>query len=78
MLMRAMDMDLKHVPDIIYTCFILHNFCELRNIPVYVQNVKIKERGDQNCDHHVNMDNMYPITPLKVAPHLRAHAPLSG
>lgn len=31
-LIRASDVDIKLVPSLIHTCFILHNFCESRNI----------------------------------------------
>ena len=31
-LLRPMDLKLEDVPDVVYTCFLLHNFCEARNI----------------------------------------------
>ena len=27
-----MDLKLKDIPDIVFACFVLHNFCEERNI----------------------------------------------
>ena len=30
-LRRAMDINLEQLPNVIYACFVLHNFCELNN-----------------------------------------------
>ena len=29
-----LDMGLKSVPNIVYTCFFLHNICEMKGVPI--------------------------------------------
>ena len=31
MLKRAMDLNIEEVPNVIYACFVLHNYCEINN-----------------------------------------------
>ena len=48
-LLRPMDLKLEDIPDIILACFVLHNFCEERNIePILadMDRVIIIERGN--------------------------------
>ena len=59
---RALDVSTEIAPQIIYTCFVLHNFCELRNGPTNddeVQNIIEHERRTQACQHHSVIDRLY-------------------
>lgn len=61
-LLRPIDVDISLVPKIIYTCFILHNFCEMNKIPLgdeCLQRVICKDKQDQNCSHHTSEDVIY-------------------
>ena len=61
-LMRPIDIDIQHVPSLIHTYFILHNYCEMKNISIpekQVQRIINQERRDQNCEHHRREDPTY-------------------
>ena len=56
---RPMDFALEVVPTIVYACFILHNFCESRELeqnPESVHNQIIEERQNQSCQHHTAIE----------------------
>ena len=63
-LTRPMDIKLDDLPSIIYACFILHNFCEMRcnnnniNDDLVQQQIQL-EQQNQNCDHHSVIDQLY-------------------
>ena len=63
MLLRSVDVDISLTPKLIYTCFILHNFCEINKVPIgdpkFLQTVMNNEKIDQNCDHHATEDPTY-------------------
>lgn len=39
-LKRSMDINLDDLPSVIYTCFVLHNYCELNNKKISEEQVK--------------------------------------
>ena len=59
---RPINMKLEHVPDIIYACFVLHNFCQLNdcdmNDDVVQQQIEY-EHQTQRCGHHENVDRLH-------------------
>ena len=61
---RPMDIKLEDLPGIIYSCFVLHNYCEIRsnnnvmNQDAIQQQVE-QERQNQNCSHHGQPDQLY-------------------
>ena len=38
--MRPMDIPVSHLPNVIFACFVLHNFCERENVDVDKQVVE--------------------------------------
>ena len=55
-----MDLELEYIPDIVLACFVLHNFCEERNIePILVDmdRVIIMERVNAPTKDKVNTYN---------------------
>ena len=38
-LLRPMDLKHEDIPDVVFTCFLLHNFCESRNIEPFLEGV---------------------------------------
>ena len=47
-LRRNMDINLKDLPNVIYACFILHNYCEANNNPVPAHLVEEAEKYDRS------------------------------
>ena len=48
---RAIDIHIKHVPNVIITCSVIHNFCEKQKVsvhPVLAENIIIEERRSEN------------------------------
>jgi hypothetical protein len=39
-LRRAMDINLADLPNVIYACFVLHNYCELNKVSVNDENIR--------------------------------------
>ena len=60
---RTLDLDLKFATLQIYSCFILHNFCEKNSgndlSQDAVQHYVDTERRLQSCDHHSTIDKLY-------------------
>ena len=59
---RAMDIKLEDVPVVIHTCFILHNFCELKGCQLneeYVERQMQLNISDRCCSHHNQPDRLY-------------------
>ena len=53
-----MDLDIRHIPHVIYAYFVLHNFCETRGIhinPARVAAQVAEEATTQQCEHHHNV-----------------------
>lgn len=42
-----MDINLSDLPNVIYACFVLHNYCELNNESVNVETVRSAINYDQ-------------------------------
>ena len=64
-LMRPLDVDIKLIPSLIHSCFILHNYCEMNSMPMpdgHIQTVLHQEKLDQHCDHHTTEDPTYTYT----------------
>ena len=62
-LTRAMDIKLDDLPSVIYSCFVLHNYCEVRgnnnlNEDLVQQQIEM-EHQNQNCEHHSLVDQLY-------------------
>ena len=59
---RTLDVDLEFSTTLIYSCFVLHNFCELNKVDVNyeaVQNQINMEKRIQCCEHHEKIDKLY-------------------
>ena len=59
---RTMDVDLEFATSMIYTCFVLHNYCEINNVDIHndlVQRALLSEQRIQCCDHHNRVDKLY-------------------
>lgn len=55
---RNVDVHLNFAIELVYTCFILHNFCEEHKIAMVndvVQEQMQIENRQQNCGHHQNI-----------------------
>ena len=62
MLNRPLDIKLEDVPDMIYSCFVLHNFCERNCVDIsqeQLQQIMMEEKQNQCCEHHQNGDKTY-------------------
>ena len=46
-LKRAMDINMSDLPNVIYSCFVLHNYCELNNESVHEESVRSAVTYDQ-------------------------------
>ena len=59
---RSVDLDLRLTIEMIYTCFVLHNFCELNNVEINNEAVQAQIMIDQRCqacEHHNKLDRLY-------------------
>ena len=59
---RAVDVDLDFAIEMIYACFVLHNFCDKHNVEVNEEQVKAQiaiDRRRQVCEHHNKLDKLY-------------------
>lgn len=59
---RTLDVDLEFASTLIYSCFVLHNFCEINNVEIYHEAVVHQidqERRTQCCQHHDKIDKLY-------------------
>ena len=46
--MQWMDINLYDLPFVIYACFVLHNYCELRNVSINEETIRMAINYD--CD----------------------------
>ncbi len=58
-LRRAMDINLDDLPYVIYTCFVLHNFCELRKESVNEEAVRIAINYDHDFQPPLTSDRSF-------------------
>ena len=59
---RNIDVDIDFAPTLIYSCFVLHNFCEANSVEVnqdMIQTQMSIERRGQCCEHHDKIDKLY-------------------
>ena len=59
---RSVDVDLDTAISLMYSCFVLHNFCEMHKEDLNKDLVKttiLDERRCQNCKHHNQIDKLY-------------------
>ena len=59
---RSIDVDLDTAINLMYSCFVLHNFCEMHKEDLsneIVKNTIVNERRCQNCKHHNQIDKLY-------------------
>ena len=58
---RPMDLSIEHIPTVVYACFILHNYCELRKCNLgndrAMEEVSF-EKNHQNCSHHTGRNRL--------------------
>ena len=53
-LRREMDINLKELPVVIHSCFILHNFCEIRQEAVNQNDVLVARNYDVEFQHETD------------------------
>lgn len=63
-LTRPMDIKLDDLPIVIYACFVLHNYCEMRSNNNHMNDDIVQgqiqwEQHMQNCHHHSVIDILY-------------------
>ena len=59
---RAVDVDVNFAVKLVYTCFILHNFCECNRAEIQYHVVQEQMERDhliQSCSHHDNFHKLY-------------------
>ena len=59
---RAVDIDLEFAVSMIYSCFILHNFCEKNKEDIHTDMVQTEIQNElrcQNCEHHSQILKLY-------------------
>ncbi|XP_047125593.1 putative nuclease HARBI1 [Hydra vulgaris] len=59
---RCIDVDLELTTSLVYTCFVLHNFCEDNKVEIHselIQAEVVAEKRSQCCDHHNKLDKLY-------------------
>ncbi|XP_065651247.1 putative nuclease HARBI1 [Hydra vulgaris] len=59
---RCIDVDLELTTPLVYTCFVLHNFCEDNEVVIHSELIQAKivaEKRSQCCDHHNKLDKLY-------------------
>ena len=48
-----MDLDTRNIPHVIYACFVLHNFCETRDIHINQVAAQVAEEATtQQCEQY--------------------------
>ena len=64
---RTIDLSLDMAVSVIYTCFVLHNFCEKNNIEYHGNNQShiLNEQRIQACSHHNSLDKLYSYNTAK-------------
>lgn len=64
---RIIDLRLDMAISAIYTCFVLHNFCEKNNVEYHGDNqtVILNERRIQASIHHNSLDKLYSYNTAK-------------
>jgi Plant transposon protein. len=56
-LLRPMDIPVRNLPNVIFACFVLHNFCERRKVDVdasLVEKIIMEERLKPKSTHKIN------------------------
>ena len=64
-LTKKIDLALQYVPIVVYACFVLHNYCEVKKCAIDPELVKLhniikkhkKQSGTQDADH--NQDSTF-------------------
>ena len=59
---RIVDVELEFATSMIYSCFVLHNYCEINKVDIHndlVQTQIVADRRIQCCEHHVKLDKLY-------------------
>ena len=65
---RPIDLGIEFVPTIIYSCFILHKYCETVKAPVSndaIQKECEDARAKQSCTHHLEKHRLYSYNSSK-------------
>ena len=60
-LTKQIDLKLENIPYIVYACFVLHNYCEISNVPIDDELVQkhIKEIHKDDEIHRAHHDNIF-------------------
>ncbi len=59
---RAMNVKLEDVPTLVHACFVLHNFCEVKGVPINGERVEHQMQlniVDSCCAHHSRPDQSF-------------------
>ncbi|XP_057290960.1 putative nuclease HARBI1 [Hydractinia symbiolongicarpus] len=59
---RCLDVELDFAMNIIYSCFVLHNYCEINKVDVHPDLLQVQmmnEERCQNCEHHNQVYRLY-------------------
>ena len=67
---RPLDIAIDYIPNLVFACFILHNFCESRKAVVNLECVNmqvISEKDKQNCTHHGAQERVHSYNSTKSA-----------
>lgn len=58
-LTRPMDMKLENIPQIIYSCFVLHNFCEMNGMQMDDEQIKMQVAFDKEQGPNLEPDRIF-------------------
>ena len=56
---RPLDVDLDFAFTMIYSCFVLHNFCEKNKVDINNDLVRTQMSIEQRCQNHAQIDKLY-------------------
>ena len=63
---RPIDMKLENVPQIIYACFVLHNFCESNNMKLDDDHLQRQMEYDQQVQPNIAPDRIFSYNSAEV------------
>ena len=56
---RSVDLKLEHVPEWVYSCFVLHNFCEVNGVNIDDDHVRQQIEYDKEMQPNVAPDRIF-------------------
>ena len=69
---RRIDLKLEHVPQIIYACFVLHNFCEINRVAMDDECVRRQIQYDGQMQPNTAPDRIFSYNSVEGV-HVRGH-----